>query len=210
MKKLLFIAVAALLYACGGGEHTHDHANHDHGDENATPVAQTVSYGEAFDTTGATPIAMVSQQLAESGSVEGVYKAKIVESCQKMGCWMSIESPDQESMMVFMNDHSFFVPKQGVNGLDCYVTGQAYYDTLSVDFQKHLLEDANAPQEEIDAITEDKYEMAFNAMGVVIEDYVPSEEEGEGEEHDHEGHDHEGHDQDHDGHDHDHGAEGEE
>ena len=203
MKKLLFIAAAALLYACGGGEHTHDHADHDHGDENATPVAQTVSYGEAFDTTGATPIAMVSQQLAESGSVEGVYKAKIVESCQKMGCWMSIESPDQESMMVFMNDHSFFVPKQGVSGLDCYVTGQAYYDTLSVDFQKHLLEDANAPLEEIDAITEDKYEMAFNAMGVVIQDYVPSEEDMEGEEHDHEGHDH-----DHDGHDH--GGEGEE
>ncbi|MDG1781867.1 MAG: DUF4920 domain-containing protein [Flavobacteriales bacterium] len=199
MKKLLFIAAAALLYACGGGHEGHDHAGHDHGDHDhaeetvATPVNM---YGAEFDTTGAQPINSLTSMLADNGTADGVFAARIVESCQKMGCWMKIESPAEGEMMVFMNDHEFFVPKTGVSGLDCYITGSAYYDTVSVDFQKHLLEDANAAQEEIDAITEPKFEMAFNATGVVIKGYEGSEEEME-EGHDHD-HDHEGDDHDHD------------
>lgn len=188
--------MAAVLYACGGGDHAnHDHEGHAHNEE-AAPVAATMSYGADFDTTGAVTIESVVANLTETGSATGVYKATIIESCQKMGCWMSVEAPNQEGMMVYMNDHSFFVPKTGVDGLSCYINGEAYFDTLSVDFQKHLLEDANASQEEIDAITEEKYEIAFNAMGVVIEDYVASEGDmADPAEHDH----------DHDGHDHDHG-----
>lgn len=196
MKKVLFIAAAAFLYACGGGadhDHAgHDHEGHDHAEAEATVAA--AMYGASFDTTGAAPINMLAANL-EEGKNEGVYKARIVESCQKMGCWMSVENPSGEPMMVYMGDHEFFVPKTGVDGLDCYISGNAYYDTLTVDFQKHLLEDANAAQEEIDAVTEEKYEMAFTATGVVIEGYVPSEgeEEMEGEhnhDHDHE-HEHE-------------------
>lgn len=198
MKKLLFIAAAALLYACGGGHEGHDHADHDHanGDHSHdTELAHVDAYGAEFDTTGATPIGTLPAMMSESGIAEGVFAARITESCQKMGCWMKVESPTDEPMMVFMNDHEFFVPKTGVNGLDCYITGSAYYDTVSVDFQKHLLEDANASEEEIMAITEPKFEMAFNATGVVIKGYEGTEETMEEGEHDH---DHEGHDHDHD------------
>lgn len=189
MKKLLFIAVAALLYACGSGQEGHDHADHDHA-EDGTHEMTVNAYGAEFDTTGAAPIASLPTMMSETGTAEGVFAARITESCQKMGCWMKIESPSDEPMMVFMNDHEFFVPKTGVSGLDCYITGSAYYDTLSVDFQKHLLEDANASEEEIMAITEPKYEMAFNATGVVIKGYEGTEEMMEEGEHDHEGHDH--------------------
>lgn len=200
MKKLLFIAAASVLYACGGGD-SHDHSGHDHEGHDheghaheATQETNITMYGTEFDTTGAVSILALANNL-EGGQTEGVYKTKIVESCQKMGCWMKVDHPAGEPLMVYMNEHAFFVPKTGVSGLDCYIQGTAYYDTVSVDMQKHYLEDANAPQEEIDAITEEKYELAFNATGVVIEGYVPSEEEAtEGDDHDHD-------------HDHDHGTE---
>lgn len=188
MKKMLFIAAAAALYACGNG--ADDHAGHDHSDdrviEDHTSIAIN-SYGVEFDTTGAV---LFDAANFEADKTDGVYRATIVESCQKMGCWMKVEHPGQGEVMVFMNDHAFFVPKTGVSGLTAYMTGTAYWDTTSVDLQKHLLEDANAAQEEIDAITEDKYELQFNAMGVTILGYVGEEAEG-------------GHDHDHD-HDHDH------
>lgn len=190
MKKLLFLAFAAALYACGGDHAGHDHADHDNADsvQTATPVAQ---YGEAFDTTGAMPISQLAANL-EAGNATGVYSATIVESCQKMGCWMSV-GVDSTSMKVYMGDHAFFVPKQGVDGLNCFISGTAYYDTVSVEMQQHLLEDANASQEEIDAITEAKYELAFTATGVMIEGYEAPEGEAEEMEDMHEDHDHEGH-----------------
>ncbi len=92
--------------------------------------------------------------------------------------------------MVYMKDHAFFVPKKGMEGKRAIISGYAYNDTVSVDLQKHLLEDANRSQEEIDAVTEEKYELAFSAAGVKIEGVI----EAEDDEHDHEhGEDHEGH-----------------
>lgn len=183
MKKLLFFAAAAGLFACGGANQ----------ETIQTPVIPVNAYGAQFDTTGA---ALFQTANFNEGTANGSFRATIVESCQKMGCWMKVEHPTQGEVMVFMNDHAFFVPKTGVSGLTAYINGSAYWDTTSVDLQKHLLEDANAAQEAIDAITEDKFELQFNATGVVILGYEGSEET--------DGHNHEGHDHDHEGHDHSH------
>jgi len=116
MKKVLFFFAAAALFACTSSD-------------NQTPEEPTIAvnaYGAQFDTTGALSFAATNF----AGGAEGVYRATIVESCQKMGCWMKVEHPTQGEVMVFMNEHNFFVPKTGVNGLTCYMTGQAYYDTL--------------------------------------------------------------------------------
>ncbi len=185
MKKLLVLAAAAALYACGNShDHAHDH-NHDHGGHVHDHTNPVNHYGAEFDTTGA---AIFSTAEFPEGKTDGTYRATIVESCQKMGCWMKVEHPDQGEVMVFMNDHAFFVPKTEVSGLTAYINGTAYWDTTSVDLQKHLLEDANASQEEIDAVTDDKYELQFNAMGVVILGYTGNEdahEEGHDHDHDH-------------------------
>ena len=55
------------------------------------------------------------------------------------------------------------------SGNTAIIEGMAKVDTLSVEWLKHLKEDANAPQEEIDAITEPQimYSMA-EATGVII------------------------------------------
>jgi hypothetical protein len=49
-----------------------------------------------------------------------------------------------------------------------YFHGTAYYDTISVQLQKHFLEDGNAPQSEIDKIVAPKIELNFLADGVLI------------------------------------------
>lgn len=131
-------------------------------------------YGDSIsDISGLTSIAHAIEKLDNGEDGVGLYEAEIVQSCLTMGCWMSVKGPQDDTLMVFMKDHAFFVPKDSVQGKRAYFIGEAYYDTLSVEFQKHLLEDAGAPQNEIDAISEPAFELAFEAAGVMIEN-VPA------------------------------------
>ena len=56
-----------------------------------------------------------------------------------------------------------------MTGKKSYIKGTAKVDTLSVDWLQHLAEDANKPQEEIDAITEPEITISITADGVIIE-----------------------------------------
>jgi len=114
-----------------------------------------------------------SNMLAETGTASGLFEVEIVQSCLTMGCWMSVKGAHDDTVMVFMKDHAFFVPKDSLQGKTAYFVGEAFYDTVSVDLQKHLLEDAGASQEEIDAVSEPSFELAFEAAGVMIAD-VPA------------------------------------
>lgn len=100
--------------------------------------------------------------------MEATFKAEINEVCSKMGCWINIDKGDGETFMVRFKDH-FTIPTDIEVGTVAYLTGTAIQDTIPVDEQRHYLEDANAPQEEIDAITEDKFEMTFIADGIKLE-----------------------------------------
>ena len=100
--------------------------------------------------------------------MEATFKAEINEVCSKMGCWINIDKGDGETFMVRFKDH-FTIPTETEVGTVAYLTGTAIQDTISVDDQRHYLEDANAPQEEIEAITEDKYSMTFIAEGIKLE-----------------------------------------
>lgn len=101
--------------------------------------------------------------------MEATFKAEINEVCSKMGCWINIDKGDGETFMVRFKDH-FTIPTETKVGSVAYLTGTAIQDTISVDEQRHYLEDANASQEEIDAITEDKFEMTFIAEGIKLEE----------------------------------------
>lgn len=164
MKHLFFLGMIALLASCGGGQ-SHDHAE---GEIVETSI-ENVNYGEAFEVSEVVSIDEVAAALDTMGTVDCVVKANIVETCAKMGCWMTVEQSNGEPVMVYMNDHSFFVPKEGMGGKTALIKATATKDTTSVEMLKHLKEDANAPQEEIDAITEPKFGMTLNATGVIIE-----------------------------------------
>ena len=107
-------------------------------------------------------------QLSENDSVQVKVEAVINSICQKKGCWMYVDLDEETEMLVRFKDYGFFVPMDA-SGSTAIVEGMAKVDTLSVAWLKHLKEDANAPQEEIDAITEPQimYSMA-EATGVII------------------------------------------
>ena len=178
MKKVLYLLFgAAAFVACQNGDQATSENNEEVSME--TPETPMAHYGEEFEIDAAMSVADLEKEMEGKDSMNTVVKAPIYETCTKMGCWMRVDMGEEEQMMVYMNDHSFFVPKSGVDGKMAYMTGKAFRDTVTVDMLKHYAEDAGKPQEEIDAITEPEYALAFNAMGVVIEDH-------EGEEHMHE------------------------
>jgi hypothetical protein len=129
------------------------------------------AYGEAFEATDVLGFSSIEEHFDSTGIAAGKFEVTIVESCAKMGCWMNVEAPaGGEAIRVFMKDHDFFVPKEGLGGKTAVVDGYAYYDTISVAMQQHYLHDANAEQSEIDAITEPSFELSFEAAGVQIFD----------------------------------------
>lgn len=163
MKKITFFLFASM--AMGGC----DHSNHQHAaptDPNAVEF-----YGEKFDTTGAIPQAQMVSGFQGNDTVAVKFKASIVETCAKAGCWMTIANGGQYPMYVFMKDHAFGVPLEGCKNLSCIVNGVAHRDTLSVDVLKHFAEDAKKSQAEIDAITEPMPCLSVTANGVAIKGF---------------------------------------
>ncbi len=163
MKKITFFLFASM--AMGGC----DHSNHQHAaptDPNAVEF-----YGEKFDTTGAIPQAQMVSSFQGNDTVAVKFKASIVETCAKAGCWMTIANGGQYPMYVFMKDHAFGVPLEGCKNLSCIVNGVAHRDTLSVDVLKHFAEDAKKSQAEIDAITEPMPCLSVTANGVAIKGF---------------------------------------
>jgi hypothetical protein len=161
MKYLIPIVSIFLLAACGGQS---TDATTDATDSTA---ANTGWFGEEFEVTEAISPAQVAGLMNDSSTNEFIVEGTILEACQKKGCWMKVDMGNGESMRVSFKDYEFFVPLDA-GGKTMIMKGIAVYDTIDVDFLKHLAEDANATQEEIDAITEPELAITFEATGVLI------------------------------------------
>lgn len=109
----------------------------------------------------------------ENNAFEGAVNVTINEVCQNAGCWINIVKPNSdETVMVFFRDH-YTIPIETSTGKEAVLYGKLVSDTLTVDFQKHLLDDAAAngeevSQEEYDAITEDKISQSFDCESILI------------------------------------------
>lgn len=162
MKYLFPLFAIVLFAACGS--HNHDQA------EEATSETNPNAgwYGEEFEFTEAIEAKDIAGLMTDSSANEFVIKGSIEECCQKKGCWMKVATEDGETMRVSFKDYGFFVPLDAA-GSTMTMKGVATYDTIDVDFLKHLAEDANATQEEIDAITEPELAITFEATGVLID-----------------------------------------
>ena len=77
---------------------------------------------------------------------------------------------DEDTLMVRFKDYGFFVPKEGVEGRNAIVQGEAYYDTLTVELLQHYAQDAGKSEDEILSITEPEYNFLFEASGVIIQE----------------------------------------
>lgn len=106
------------------------------------------------------------------GNFNGKVMVNIDEVCQKAGCWITFENGENEPVRVFFRDH-FTIPTETPAGTEAILLGQLVVDTLTVDFQKHLLDDAKeagneVDQAEYDAITEDKIETTFDCESILV------------------------------------------
>jgi hypothetical protein len=119
------------------------------------------------DTTNALSTKELLAQFKGKTEMDATFKAKINETCSKAGCWINIEKENGETFMVRFKDH-FTIPVNTKVGTYAYMSGKAIQDTVSVEMQQHFLEDANAPQKDIDAITKVKYGMTFIADGIEL------------------------------------------
>lgn len=164
MKKIFLPFAAVLMIACGG------EATHEEVQEVTEEVTEEVTrsiHGEEFDATGALSIADFMTQF-NGDSMVATVAAPITEVCAKKGCWMTLDLGNEQTMHVTFKDYGFFVPKDAA-GKMATITGFAKIDTLDVATLKHYAEDANASQEEIDAITEPEVTYSFEATGVIID-----------------------------------------
>lgn len=184
MKKIFYsiLALATITFttSCGNSETSENNGKHqDHATEKNPDAVDGKLIDDAYYFYGLeefTPQEGISVDsmlsvVSANGSFTGVIEAEIVEVCQKAGCWSKLKSAN-EPVMVFYKEH-FGIPTNTEAGTKVTLNGIAQIDTLSVDFQKHLLDDAKSNGEEVsqaeyDAITEDKIEVSFEASGVLI------------------------------------------
>jgi hypothetical protein len=167
MKARLFIFSSVFfVFACGNGEA-----------ESVDSVEQeqeeTVELGENYgpvevDITQAISVEeMISDFEGKSGRQEYTFEGTLTEVCSKAGCWVNIDKGDGETFMVRFKDH-FTIPTETEPGTEAFLHGELYRDTVTVDLLRHFAEDAGKSEEEINAITEPKFELGFEADGIVL------------------------------------------
>ena len=129
--------------------------------------AQTKAYGKKVNEKKAITVQELTKNLQGKSKMEATVKAKVSSVCQAEGCWMKVDKGDGTEMMVRMKDHKFVLPKDIANK-NAVFTGTATIKTTTVDMLKHYAEDEGKSKAYIDAITQPKTDISFEATGVVI------------------------------------------
>ena len=124
-------------------------------------------YGEKVNPNGAIAIAEIPAKLEKSETIDTKIRAKVLDVCPKMGCWIKLQVNDSTTAFVKMKDYAFFLP-EAIKGKTVVLDGEAKIKTTSVEELKHYAEDAKKSKEEIAAITQPTKEIRFLAKGIVV------------------------------------------
>lgn len=165
MKSItLIIAAAGLLFACGTTPEDVQETI-----EETVEIELGENYGpfEVNPKEAVTVAEMLKSFDGKTEETEYTFEGELNEVCSKAGCWVNIDKGDGETFMVRFKDHFTIPPKTDV-GTVAYFHGVAYWDTVSVELLQHFAEDAGKSEEEIAKITEPKYELGFEADGIVL------------------------------------------
>ena len=125
------------------------------------------SYGTGFDLLNVVSMDYLIEKVENSpDSVQLKVKGKIIDVCSKKGCWMTIELPNKQELMVRFKDYGFFVPLDSSG--EAIINGLAYMNNTSVDELRHFAKDAGASINDIESIVEPKITYNFEADGVLL------------------------------------------
>lgn len=164
MKKVLIGGLVVILAACSSEKK--EEKKEEVKEETKEETSAVTYFGDTITEDGAMTPAEFQTAFEGKDSMKVKLKTTITAVCQKKGCWMDVDMADAEDMKVRF-DYKFLMPLNCAD-MPVVIEGWAKKTVTSVADQKHYLEDANAPKEEIDAITEDKTEISFLATGVIL------------------------------------------
>jgi hypothetical protein len=130
------------------------------------------SYGDEISSENSLSSAEMEiryQDLKIGDTVEVSFKTNVNEVCKEKGCWMKLDLPGEEDVMVKFKDYGFFVPKD-IDQKGVVVHGIAYVTEVSVEELQHYAKDSGKTEAEIAVIDQPKRTLSFEANGVLIKD----------------------------------------
>lgn len=166
MKKVIYLSLATLAFACGqNNTQTATSA-----DSTATEqtAANAESFGDIITADSAITIEEMKTLMGDKQELVVKVTAPVDAVCQKKGCWMELKANDGTAMRVTFKDYGFFVPKD-CSGKTAIVSGVAKVEVTSIADLKEYAKDDGQSEAEIAAITEPKKELVFEANGVILQ-----------------------------------------
>jgi hypothetical protein len=132
-----------------------------------------MTYGANIKPQRATPAADV---FADPDKYDGK-SVKVVgtidEVCAKRGCWLTVREGNEIMRARFVESgecsKGFYVPRDA-GGRDAILQGIVRVEEIDQDTARHYLEDADAPQSEIDKIVGPQKALSMVCTGVAIAD----------------------------------------
>ena len=160
MKNILSLFLVAVLLGCS--------YNHQKPEINTSLLEENISfYGKLISNDSIQVFKKEKEMVINQGFKSCKLSGKIVETCSKKGCWMTLDT-GEDTLFIKFRDYGFFVPIDSVEGKTAVIQGDLFLDTTTVEMLKHYAEDAGKSEEEIAQITEPIYELGFIADGVII------------------------------------------
>ncbi len=159
MNKLFFATIfgITILSSCGNAPE----------DKTTKKNSEFQYFGDSITETDAIASELLASKMKNIDSLDIKLTGKIIEVCQKKGCWMVMNIGEGKSMRVKFKDYGFFVPKDA-SGKTIIIEGKAFSETTSVATLQHYAEDAGKSKEEISKITVPETEIGFEAHGVIL------------------------------------------
>ena len=160
MKNISLLFLAIIFFSCNNS--------------NENPILNSKNeslsykfYGKVISQDSIKNLEVEKESLMNTGIKTSKISGRIVETCSKKGCWMTLDT-GEDTLFVKFRDYAFFVPTDSVEGKKAIIQGDLFLDTVTVEMLKHYAEDDGKSEEEIAQITEPSYDMGFTANGVII------------------------------------------
>lgn len=161
MKKIIYgIVVLAMVSSCNKKAEVKTVEN----------VAAFAKFGDSISAEGAISkedLLAKYESLKPTDTIEVKVLSKVVDVCQKKGCWMNIDLGSGKSTMVRFKDYGFFVPKNAAES-EVIVHGKAFVEVTSINDLKEYAKDAGKSKAAIDSIVAPETNYSFLADGVLI------------------------------------------
>lgn len=162
MKKIVYVAIVMIAFASCKKEN-----------QEAKSEDKAVTYAE-FGAKITPDGAITKEQLfekfktmKETDTLEVKVASKIVDVCQKKGCWMNLDLGNDQTAFVKFKDYAFFVPLNAAES-EVVVNGKAFVELTSIEDLKEYAKDAGKSQAAIDSIVAPETNYSFMADGVLI------------------------------------------